>query len=153
MYLLHLLRHKPFAENATETLGSLLTSVLAMECRNHLARQLHLSLHRMEWVQFGKLRPRRFAGHQLWHWKVNAPLQFLNLLWGAVGKKFVVRPHQFVRDGHHLAEHFAGRLGDTDVVTETLGHFALAIEANEDRHSKRHLPSQAVLPLDVTSHQ
>jgi len=59
-----------------------------------------------------------------------------DLLRGAVGDEFVVGPHEVVGNGHDLAEHVGGRLGDADVVAEAFGHFALAVEADEDGHGE-----------------
>ena len=71
-----------------------------------------------------------------------------DLLRGAVGDEFVVEPHQFVGDGHDFAEHVGGRLGDADVVAEALGHFALAVEANENGHGENGLARETVFALD-----
>src|SRR5215472_2018928 len=66
-----------------------------------------------------------------------------------IGEQLVVGPHQLVRNRHQLADHFAGRLGDPDVVAEALGHFAFATESNEDGHGQRDLAALAVFALDI----
>src|SRR5205809_4692686 len=54
----------------------------------------------------------------------------------AIGEQFVVRPHQLVGNGHHLAKNFAGGFSDADVIAEAFGHFALAIETDKNRHGE-----------------
>src|SRR5260370_21969136 len=80
-------------------------------------------------------------------------LQRRDILWRTVREEFVVGQHQSVRNRPHYAEYFARGFGDADIVAETLGHFALAVEAAEDRHRENGLPRQAVLALDLTMHQ
>ena len=72
---------------------------------------------------------------------------------GEIGEQFVVGPHQLVGDGHQLAEHLLGRFGDADVVAQALGHFALAVEPDEDGHGQHDLRWLAVFALDVAADQ
>ena len=79
--------------------------------------------------------------------------QRCDFLGRAVGHQLVVRPHQFVGNGHYFSEDFAGGLGDADVVAEALGHFAVAVETHENGHRQRHFRGQAVFALDVAVHE
>ena len=70
-----------------------------------------------------------------------------------IRQQLVVRPHQLVRNRHQLAEHFARRLGDSDIIPQALRHFPLAIEPHENRHRQRHFGRLPVFALDVAMHQ
>ena len=72
---------------------------------------------------------------------------------GEIGEQIVVGPHQLVGDGHELAEHLRGRLGDADVIAQALGHFAHAVGADQNGHGERDLRLLAVFALDFAAHQ
>ena len=118
------------AEDALEIFGGFAGGVGAVEAGDDLFGEAHFGVHGME-----------SAGGDF-------VLERGDLLRGAVGGEFVVGPHEVVGDGHDFAEHVGGRLGDTDVVAEALGHFALAIEADEDGHGENGLTGQTVFTLD-----
>src|SRR5437764_354324 len=106
-------------QHVRQLVGGLACGVFAVEPGDHFPCQAHFCVHGME----------RAAGNFLF--------QGLDFPRRAIGHQFVVGLHQCVGYRHHLAKHFAGRLGDADVVAETLGHFSLAVEAHENRHGQR----------------
>ena len=118
------------AEDALEIFGGFAGGVGAVEAGNDFFGETHFGVHGMEGA------------------RGDFVLQGGDLLRSAVGGEFVVGPHQVVGDGHDFAEHVGGRLGDADVVAEALGHFALAVEADEDGHGENGLAGEAVLALD-----
>ncbi len=122
-------------EDALEIVGGFARGFFAVEAGDDLLREAHFHIHRM-----------RCAACDFF-------LQRGNLARRAVSDEVVVGPHELIGDGHELAKDFARRLGDADVVAEALGHFALAVEADEDRHGERYFGGQAVLALDVAVDQ
>ena len=51
----------------------------------------------------------------------------------------VVLPHRLVGDRHRLAVHLPRRVGDADLVAERLGHLAVPVGADQDRHRQDRL--------------
>ena len=66
------------------------------------------------------------------------------------GQTIVLADH-LVGDGHGLAEHVLGRVGQADVVTVGLGHLTNAIGALEQRHGERDLGLHAHLLHELTA--
>ena len=95
----------------------------------------------------------RLRSHRVQNARANLFAESLNHRLRKVREQFVVGPHEFVRDGHQLAKHHAGGLGDADVIAQALRHFLLPIEAHENRHGHGDLQFLAVLALDFAAHE
>ena len=61
--------------------------------------------------------------------------------------------HQLIREGHHLAVLINRWLSDADVVTKRLGHFLLAIKANQQWHKEANLLILSRFGLEISSSQ
>ena len=70
---------------------------------------------------------------------------------GERARQAVVLADHLVGDGHGLAEHILGRVGQADVVTVGLGHLTDAIGALEQRHGERDLWLHAHLLHELTA--
>ena len=82
------------------------------------------------------------------------PFHLGDLFQGAGAEQLVVAPHQFVGDRHQLGVDLFGRLGDADIVAQTLGHLLHPVEPFQDRHHQhRLLFAHVVGPLQMASHQ
>ena len=66
------------------------------------------------------------------------------------GQTIVLADH-LVGDGHGLAEHILGSIGQADVVAVGLGHLAHAVGALEQRHGERDLRLHAHLLHELTA--
>jgi len=103
-----------------------------MKIPHYQFREIHLDVHWMPNTSF------------------NLPEQSTKYPRRIVCEQIVVQPHEVVGNGHDFAEHVGGKFGDADVVAEAFGHFALAIEADEDGHGEDSLAGKAVLALDFS---
>ena len=61
-----------------------------------------------------------------------------------MGQQRVVAVHQSIGQRHDFAEHITGGIGDADVVPLALGHFHMAVRADEQRCDDHHLPGQRI---------
>ena len=75
----------------------------------------------------------------------------VDLLQRAGGAEAIVHRDDLVGDGHDLAEHVGGLVGEADVVLVALGHLLHAVGAHQKRHREGNLGLHALGAHEITA--
>ncbi len=106
-----------------------------MELGNNGPRELFLGIHRVEFAR----------GHPF----------TIGLDFGCrtIRKQQPVLPHEFIGDGHELAEHLERWILHGNIVPEGFGHLLDAVEPLEQRQRHDHLRFLSILAHEVAADQ